>query len=203
MPNCLVLNGHPLSPSFSGAIAERYSQTLDEKGITVRRLDLAGMTVPELTTRKPGQEEMTGDVRAFWDAMEWADHVVMVHPLWWGSMPAKLKALFDISLQSGKAYRYRANASLPQGLLAGRSARLVVTSDTPHWFMASIYANAHFRTVSNQILKFIGLKPVRISHLSVVRGATPAQLETLLARIAKAAATDATRLKSGTSKRQP
>lgn len=195
MPNCLVLNGHPLSPSFNAAVADRYAQTLETRGITVRRLDLADMSVPELTTRKPGGSEMAGDVLAFWEAMVWADHVVIVHPLWWGSMPAKLKALFDIGLQSGKAYRYLEGRPLPQGLLAGRSARLIVTSDTPNWFMACFYRNAHFRAVTNQILKFIGLKPVRITHLSVMRGSTPAQRDKLLARTAIDAAADAARMR--------
>ena len=201
MPNCLILNGHPLSPSFSGAVANRYAETLEQRGIKVRRLDISEMTVPEMTTRKPANAELTGDVSKFWEAMVWADHVMVVHPLWWGSMPAKLKALFDIGLQSGSAYRYVANKPLPLGLMAGRSARLVVTSDTPNWFMASFYANAHFRTVSNQILKFVGFKPVHISHLSVLRGATSAHLEKLLTRISADAARDADTLKTAHPKK--
>src|SRR5690606_20342728 len=145
---------------------------------------------------KPGSAELTGDVGEFWEAMVWADHVMVVHPLWWGSMPAKLKALFDIGLQSGSAYRYVANKPLPLGLLAGRSARLIVTSDTPNWFMASFYGNAHFRTVTNQVLKFVGLKPVQITHLSVMRGSTPAQRDKLLARTAADAAADAARMRA-------
>ncbi|MCP8882861.1 NAD(P)H-dependent oxidoreductase [Devosia sp. XJ19-1] len=190
MPKCLVLNGHPLHPSFSGSIADRYGAILSRSGMDIQRLDLSALTIPELATRKPAEAEMTGDVARFWDAMTWADHVVIVHPLWWGGMPAKLKALFDIGLQSGKAYRYRPNNPLPLGLLAGRSVRLIVTSDTPSWFMALGYGNAHFRAMRRQVLKFIGLSPVRATHLSVIRHSTPQQRARLMARIDRDARAD-------------
>ena len=194
MPKCLVLNGHPLHPSFSAALAERYQATMQAKGVETRRLDLHSLDVPELTNRKPGDAEMTGDIERFWQALLWADHVVIVHPLWWGSMPAKLKALFDIGLQSGTAYRYEGRNPLPLGLLKGRSARMVITSDTPGFFMTLAYGNAHFRAMKNQILKFVGLGPVWLTHLSVMRHSTPEQRTGFLDRADKAAAQDAARL---------
>ncbi len=194
MPNCLVLNGHPLQPSFSAALADRYQSTLEARGINVRRLDLPDMVVPELTTRKPGDAEMADDIKLFWDSMVWADHVVIVHPLWWGGMPAKLKALFDIGLQTGKAYRYEGNSPLPLGLLKGRSARMIITSDTPGFFMALAYGNAHFRAMKNQILKFVGLNPVKLTHLSMMRNSTPEQRNAFLDKASRAAAQDATML---------
>lgn len=203
MPNCLILNGHPFTPSFSGAIAGRYAETLAGQGINIRRFDLADMTLPEHTIRKAGDEVMHGDVLAFWEAMVWADHVVIIHPLWWGSMPAKLKALFDIALQSGRAYRYHDGRPLPLGLLKGRSARLMVTSDTPNFFMVLAYGNAHFRTMKNQILKFVGLDPVRISHFSTMRDSTPERRETFLRRTAEVAAADAQRLLRHSRKANP
>lgn len=194
MPNCLVLSGHPLQPSFTAALADRYQSTLEASGITTKRLDLAAMNVPELTTRKPGDAEMIGDIKLFWEAMVWADHVVIVHPLWWGGMPAKLKALFDIGLQTGKAYRYEGNSPLPLGLLKGRSARMIITSDTPGFFMALVYGNAHFRAMKNQILKFVGLNPVKLTHLSMMRNSTPEQRNAFLDKAAEAAGKDATML---------
>lgn len=190
MPNVLVLNGHPLHPSFSAAVADHYAAILSAQGVDIERLDLAQMTIPDLTTRKPGPAEMTGDVARFWSAMQRADHVVIVHPLWWGGMPAKLKALFDIGLQAGAAYKYRNRHPLPLGLLKGRSVRLLVTSDTPNWFMALGYGNAHFKAMRNQIFAFIGLRPIRSTHLSVMRHASPEKRAKLLDRVARDARAD-------------
>ena len=194
MPRCLVVDGHPLSPSFSGAVSDHFAQTMQRPGLEVRQIRLSALEIPELATRKPGDGEMTGDVLQFWDALAWADHVVIVHPLWWGGMPGKLKALFDIALQSGKAYRYQRRNPLPLGLLRGRSARLIVTSDTPAWFMVLGYGNAHMRAVKNQILRFIGLDPVWVTHLSVMRGSSAQQRTTMLGKVAKASESDALRL---------
>ena len=191
MPNCLVLCGHPLAPSFSAALADRYASVLTEAGIATKRIDLARMDVPASpVSRLPDDAEMQGDIEGFWQDLLWADHVVIMHPLWWGGMPAKLKALFDVVLQSGKAYRYEGHSPLPLGLLKGRSARLVVTSDTPGWFMALAYGNAHFRAVKNQILKFVGFGPVRMTHLWVMRHSTLEQRERMLETVARAARKD-------------
>lgn len=181
-----------MEPSFSAALADRYAAVLRRVGIATRRVDLARMEVPAcIASRQPDDGDMQGDVARFWQDLLWADHVVIVHPLWWGGMPAKLKALFDAVLQSGKAYRYEGRNPLPLGLLKGRSARLVVTSDTPGWFMALAYGNAHFRAVKNQILKFVGFGPVRVTHLSVMRHSTAEQREKMLERVAQAATKDA------------
>lgn len=194
MPNCLIIDGHPFTPSFSGAAADRYAKEMESAGVTVHRLNLHEMTVPDLTRRKPAADEMTGDIARFWEEMVWADHVMIVHPLWWGGMPAKLKALFDIGLQPGRAYTYQPKSALPLGLLKGRSARLVVTSDTPGWFMALAYGNAHFKAAKNQILKFVGLSPVRLSHLFEMRTTTPEKRAALLDRVARDARADIRRL---------
>lgn len=201
MPKCLVLSGHPLAPSFSAALADRYANMMAEAGIDVRRVDLAGMDVPaSIPDRLPGDDAMRGDIAAFWQDMVWADHVVIVHPLWWGGMPAKLKALFDVVLQMGKAYRYEGNMPLPLGLLKGRSARVIVTSDTPGWFMALVYGNAHFRIIKNQILRFVGFGPIRTTHLSMIRHSTPEQRAAMLEKVVAVARKDAERLNRSKTK---
>lgn len=188
---CLVLVGHPIEGSFNAALAERYAAVLTAGGAEVRVMHLDRMEFEgSLRTRKPGDAELIGDAAEFWDNLVWSEHFVLVHPLWWGGMPARLKALFDLTLQSGKAYRYEGGKPLPNGLLKGRSARLVVTSDTPDWFMRLAYGDAHFKQVTRQIFKFCGLGPVRRSHASVMKGSTPQARAKMLERLAKDAARD-------------
>lgn len=187
----LVLVGHPMGDSFGGAMAERYAGRLRQAGADVQVMRLSEMDIAiDLTTRKPGDAQMVGDTAAFWQALTWCDHFVVVHPLWWGGMPAKLKGLFDHVLQSGKAFRYDTGQALPTGLLKGRTARLIVTSDTPDWFMWLGYGCAHFRQVRDQILRFVGFSKVRFTHASVLQGSTPAKRETLLAMAERHAGQD-------------
>lgn len=187
-PKFLILTGHPIPNSFNAALAKSYNETLKEQPVQTRVLDLSQMDFdPNLQEKNPSDIELTGDLAKFWEALVWADHFVLVHPLWWGSMPAKLKGLFDITLQSGKAYRYDKGNPFPIGLLKGRSAHLIVTSDTPNWFMRLSYKNAHFNTMKNQILKYCGFGPVQITHISPIRGKSAEERSDYLKRVTKLA----------------
>ena len=39
-----------------------------------------------------------GDARSHLDSLTWAEHVVLILPMWWGGLPAKTKGLFDRTL---------------------------------------------------------------------------------------------------------
>ncbi|MGR3435708.1 MAG: NAD(P)H-dependent oxidoreductase [Shimia sp.] len=57
-------------------------------------------------------------------------------PLWWGGLPAVTKGLFDRILLPGRAFDTRQmRLGLPRPMLKGRSARLILTSHTPRWYM--------------------------------------------------------------------
>lgn len=58
-----------------------------------------------------------------------ADGYLVVHPNWWGQPPAILKGWLDRVLRQGVAYDFTASGVL--GRLAGRSALVVTTSNTP------------------------------------------------------------------------
>ena len=92
---------------------------------------------------------------------------MMSTPMWWGGLPAKLKGLFDRALLPGRAFdtRNKTLVGLPRPMLTGRTARVVITSDTPGWFMRLAYKNALIWQLRRQILEFVGLKPTRLTHL--------------------------------------
>ena len=99
--------------------------------------------------------------------IEWSDHVVLTTPMWWGGLPAKLKGLFDRAFQPGRVFdTENTRAGMPLPLLTGRTARLILTSDTPSWFLRIAYRNAIFHQLRGQIFGFVGIKPLRITHFS-------------------------------------
>ena len=51
------------------------------------------------------QAALEPDLRAWQEAIAWADHVVVVHPYWWGAMPTRAKAVLDRALTSGDNVR--------------------------------------------------------------------------------------------------
>jgi putative NADPH-quinone reductase len=94
------------------------------------------------------------------DAIVSARHLVFIFPLWHGTMPALLKAFLEQVMRPGIAIEYR-RQGFPRGLLAGRSARIVVTMGMPA-FVYRWYFQAHgVRGLEHSILRFAGMKPVR------------------------------------------
>lgn len=106
----------------------------------------------------------------------------MIFPLWHGTMPALLKAFIEQVMRPGVALEYRKHG-FPKGLLAGRSARLVVTMGMPA-LIYRWYFRAHgVRGLERSVLRFAGMKPVRETVLRMVDAASAAKREKWLDRM--------------------
>lgn len=127
----LVVNGHPDSRGdrLCAALAEAYAEGAEAGGLKVRRLAIGDLTFPILRTAMefsaPAPE---GTIRQAQDDIAWADHVVIVHPLWLGGEPALLKAFLEQVLRYG--FALDPGHKRLRGLLKGRSIRLIVTMGT-------------------------------------------------------------------------
>ena len=78
-----------------------------------------------------------------------------------------LKGLIDRAFVPGRTFDTRVpKGTLPRPMLLGRTARVILTSDTPGWFMRFMYNNALLYQLRRQILGFVGIKPTKISHFS-------------------------------------
>ena len=85
--------------------------------------------------------------------------------MWWGGVPAKLKGLFDRALLPGRAFDTRnKKGGFPAPMLKGRTARVILTSDTYDWFFKWVYHRALWIQLKHQILGFIGFKPAKLTH---------------------------------------
>jgi putative NADPH-quinone reductase len=96
------------------------------------------------------------------DEMRWAEHWIFVFPLWHGTMPALLKGFLEHIFRPGFAMEYK-QGGFPRKLLAGRSARIVVTMGMPVLLYRWYFGAFGLRAFERSILKFAGIKPVRES----------------------------------------
>jgi putative NADPH-quinone reductase len=126
--------------------------------------------------------EWEPDLQALSEDIIWCDRLVIVHPLWWGSAPARLKGLLDRLLMPGFAFRYIEGRPLPKPLLAGRKARVVITSDTPTFFLKWFYGNGWVKVLRRQILAFCGFKDLKVMYCGPVRGAKPGRIAGYIAK---------------------
>jgi putative NADPH-quinone reductase len=117
------------------------------------------------------------------EAIKWAEHLVFVYPIWWGTIPALLKGFIERVFLPGFAVNFRDNSPLWDKLLTGRSAHLIVTLNTPSWIYRWIYGRPGHNTMKKTILEFCGIKPVRITEVGPVRNSTDTKRKQWIAQI--------------------
>ncbi|MCG7628098.1 NAD(P)H-dependent oxidoreductase [Epibacterium sp. MM17-32] len=166
----IILNGHPGKESLNKTLAEAYRDAAKGAGHDVRYHDLSAMEfdmdygIGGYHNYKP----LEPDLEAFLTDLEWAEHVVLTTPLWWGALPAKLKGVFDRALLPGRTFDTRNTSmlGLPAPMLTGKTARVLLTSDTPAVFLRLFYSNAVKKILSRQILGFVGVRPTRFTSFA-------------------------------------
>ena len=93
------------------------------------------------------------------DALRWAEHIVLIFPLWLGTMPGLVKLFLEQGFRPGVAFSYQ-ERGLPKKLLAGRTARIVVTMGMPAFAYRWFYFAHGVRGLKRSVLQFVGIKPV-------------------------------------------
>ena len=176
----LVLNGHPGARSLSQHFTTLYAQAARAAGAEVRLHELSQMDFDmdfgqgNYSQFKPLEPVLEG----FLSDLEWADHFVVATPMWWGGLPAKLKGLFDRSFIPGRTFNTKVTKmGMPTPVLTGKTARVIMTSDTPAWFERLIYRRAIMHQITKQILAFVGIKPTRYTYFSGASDATEQQVK--------------------------
>lgn len=187
-----MIDGHPNPNSLCAAVAARYADSAGAEA-DVRRLTLRDLDFDPnfLGGERAGQVLEPDPVRAR-KAIEAANHVVIVAPIWWGSVPALLKGFIDRVFEAGWSYRY-VPLGYPVGHLKGRTARLIQTTDAPWWYLRWIDRDPSKRHIAHGLLKFSGLKPVSLTRLGPVRTSNAKKRAAWLDQVARIAAEDARR----------
>jgi len=90
----------------------------------------------------------------------WADKIVFVYPIWWGSPPAMLMGYIDQLFAANFAYRDK-KGLLPEGLLKGKSVVCVSTMKGPTNYPLLWLNNAHKILMKKALFNFVGIKKVK------------------------------------------
>lgn len=159
----VIIQGHPdgASRHFCHALADEYAKGAQDASHEARRLDVAQIDFPLLRTKEDFEKgEPPAAIKEAQEAIKEADHLVIVYPLWLGSMPALLKAFLEQVLRPGFAFEYQSRG-MPKKLLKGTSARIVVTMGMPASVYRWVYFAHSLRSLKRNILAFCGIAPIR------------------------------------------
>lgn len=170
MTRIFLLNGHP-DPSperFCSAVLESYAAGAHRSGHEVRRLDLGAMDFPLIKTAEQSNKgEVAPDALRVQDALQWANHIVLVFPLWLDDQPALLRALFEQVFRYGFVHE---NFDQNKKRLKGKTAHTIVTMGVSAWeyrFKSRCYG---VRMLETGLWKYAGIRPVRRTLIGSIHG---------------------------------
>jgi putative NADPH-quinone reductase len=166
-----IIQGHPdpQDNHFGHALAGAYAKGAEEAGHEVKAIEVARLKFPLLRSKEEFENGAPpNSIHKAQNVINWADHLVIFYPLWLGSMPAILKAFLEQTFRPGFATP-KIGAGKPwRKLLAGKTARIVVTMGMPA-FIYRWYFRAHsLKSLERNILGFCGIGPIRESLIGMV-----------------------------------
>ena len=154
----LVLLGNPDSDSFSGAMADHYASGAQDAGHEVVRVNIGDLQFdPILHKGYKEIQELEPDLIDLQDKFRWADHVVIVYPNWWCTMPAILKGLFDRMWLPGFAFNFDKQTKRIVRHLEGKTSRVIIISGTHSPFKTWWNFGDFTNEIQHGILEFAGL----------------------------------------------
>jgi putative NADPH-quinone reductase len=161
----LVVQGHPDAAArhLCHVLADAYVEGATLAGHEVRVLAPAAIDFPLLRSARDWESgALPVALTSAQENILWAGHVVIVYPLWLGSLPAALKGFLEQVLRPGFAFTpATGGARWPRKGLAGRSARVVVTMGMPAPVYRWFYGAHSLRALERNMLGFVGFSPVR------------------------------------------
>lgn len=157
----LVISGNPKPNSLSENLAHAYvkaaTTTHDVRFVSLAELEFD----PNLHMGYTKNQPLEIDLMRVQDHIHWSNHLVIITPIWWGGIPAKLKGLFDRSFLPGFAFKYIKGKTLPQKLLSGKTARIIMTMDTPPWYYVIFQGAPALKQLKITTLHFSGFRKIK------------------------------------------
>lgn len=181
----LIINGHP-DPAierFCAALGRAYERGAVAAGHEVRRLNLGALDFPLIRSA----DEFNTDgpppvIRAAQEDIRWAEHLVIVFPLWLGGLPALTKAFFEQAFRPQFAMRWN-QGEFPKGLLEGTTVRLIVTMGMPAAVYQLMFGALGVRSFERSVLRLTGLIRTGTTMIGGVGGMSEPTAKRWLARI--------------------
>jgi putative NADPH-quinone reductase len=157
-----IVDAHPhAAPHLGHALADSYAEGAREAGRGVERVTVAELDIPFLRDPADFATPPPPQFVAAQQQVARSGHLVVIYPLWLGTMPALMKAFFEQLVRAEFALAPGGTLGWPKKMLKGRSARVVVTMGMPA-AAYRIFLGAHgVRGFESAVLGMAGFRPVR------------------------------------------
>jgi len=174
----ILILGHPSKNSFNKALLDAYQTGAESSGAKCKTIFISDLhfDVNLADGYKNGKaDELEEDLVEAQRLFQWADHVVMAFPNWWGAMPAISKGFIDRLFLPGFAFKNHSGSTFPEKLLTGKSMRVLVTMDTPRFWFYLVHRASLYLILKKVVFGYVGFKPVIFSMFGFMRRSTDKQ----------------------------
>ncbi|RYZ89907.1 MAG: flavodoxin family protein [Proteobacteria bacterium] len=165
----VIIYGHPDKESYCYSLGRAYMQGAMSTGAEVKEVVVTDLEFnPNLKYgfRKPTPFEP--DLLEVRETINWADHLVWVYPLWWGSVPALLKGFIDRMFIPGFAFNPQKGSRLWDSYLKGKSSRIIYSYNNEIWY-TSLFLKVDGAFTIKTMLKYCGVKPIKVTSIGRIR----------------------------------
>lgn len=170
----LVINGHPDPLSYNEALAQSYIDALkDCDGVEIKYLALHSLDFnPNLEYGYRKRTELEPDLLKALEYINWSDHTVWIHPLWWLGLPAIMKGFFDRAFLPGIAFKHNPDGETV-GLFKGKTARIITTGgDLDINIYTDIYKSSGLIQLRDGILAYCGIQTIDTTFIGPMNNLT-------------------------------
>ncbi len=180
-----IIQGHPHGGGthLCHAIGDAYAQGARLAGARVRLIDIGEMDIPFLRNPADFLSAPSQEITLAQEAINDSHHLIVIYPLWLGTMPAIVKAFFEQVCRNGFAVQNDPKGRWPRQMLKGRSARVIVTMGMPALAYRLMFGAHGVRGFEKSILEMSGIAPIRETLLGGVGELDARKAEALLARM--------------------
>ncbi len=169
MTRILIIQGHPNPAGRLGEdLAAAYRAGAEAVGHQVETLVLSELEFPLLTSKAEWEGEPSAGIATAQQAILKAQHIVIIHPLWLGGMPALVKGFFEQVMRPGFAVGAGEDSIGWKTRLDGRTSRTIITMGMPAFLHRLYFGAAGLRQLRQSILGFVGIHPNRATLIGSV-----------------------------------
>ena len=177
----LIIYYHPHEGSFCSAIRDAVEGGLHRGGHECKTIDLEKDGFDPVMHEKDlaafvhagrfgthGLDGVDALALRYMKKIRWAEHIVMIFPIWWMTMPAMVKGFIDKVIFPGMVYKMEGNR-LVSILSNLKQVTIITTMNTP----ADVYKDTFGNSIEGSLIKGtfnqIGIHDIRWISLNMVK----------------------------------
>lgn len=183
MKKILIFLGNPTADSYSGRLADAYEESAKKAGFYTERVNINDLTFdPILHQGYKIIQTLEPDLLMVQNKINWADHVVVIYPNWWCSMPAVMKGMFDRMWLPGFAFNFDKQSKKLIQRLRGKSAHVIIVAGTHSPFMTWWKFGDYTNEIAHGILGFAGFR-VKVTAFGPTEKVSPQVLDSWVHKV--------------------